>query len=127
MTLVLLGARHTASLTVFSSKAVALTHAGENSVALNVRDNKQEGGSLQLGRRLSPQSSVNLFISGTRLVGLGVASDLSSVSKALRLSFDQQIGTRTTTSVGVRRQLLYSSQQPYAQESSVYGTILHRF
>jgi len=127
LTLVLLGARHTASLTVFSSKAVALTHPGENSVALNVRDNRQEGGSLQLGRRLSPQSSVNLFISGTRLVGLGVAADLATVSKALRLSFDQQFSTRTTTSVGVRRQLLYSSQQPYAQESSVYGSILHRF
>ena len=127
VTLVLLGARHTAALTVFSTKAVALTHPGEESLALNIRDNRQDGGSLQLSRRLTPQSSVNLFVTGTRIVGLGVAADLASVSKALRVSFDQQLGTRTTTSVGVRRQLLYSSQQPYAQESSVYGTILHRF
>lgn len=127
MTLVLLGARHTAALTVFSTKSVALSHVGEESLALNVRDNRQDGGSLQLSRRLTPQSSVNLFVSGTRIVGLGVAADLASVSKSLRVSFDQQLGTHTTTSAGMRRQLLYSSQQPYAQESSVYGTILHRF
>lgn len=127
LTLVLLGARHTASLTVFSSKAVALVRPGENSLALNVRDNKQDGGSLQLSRRLSPQSSVNLFVSGTRLVGLGAAATLSSVSKSLRVSFDQQIGTRTTTSVGWRRQLLTSSVLPYAQETGVSATILHRF
>ncbi len=127
LTLVVLGARHTAALTVFSSKAVALSHPGEASLALNIRDNKQDGGSLQLSRRLSPQSSVNLFISGTRVVGLGLAADLASVSKSVRLSFDQQIGTHTTTSVGVRRQLLTSSSQPDAQESSVFGSIVHRF
>ncbi|HET7867555.1 MAG TPA: TIGR03016 family PEP-CTERM system-associated outer membrane protein, partial [Burkholderiaceae bacterium] len=127
LSLVVLGARHTASLTVFASKAVALTHPGEASLALNVRDNKQEGGSLQLGRRLSPQSSVNLFISGSRIVGLGLAADLAAVSKSVRLSFDQQIGTHTTTSAGVRRQLLTSTTQPDAQESSVFGAIQHRF
>jgi len=127
LTLVVLGARHTASLTIFSTKSVALTHPGEASLALNVRDNRQDGGSLQLSRRLTPQSSVNLFASGTRIVGLGLSADLASVSKAVRLSFDQQLGSRTTTSVGVRRQLLYSSRQPYAQESSVFGTVLQRF
>ena len=49
------------------------------------------------------------------------------MSKSLRVSFDQQIGTHTTTSVGVRRQLLTSSSQPDAQESSVFGSIQHRF
>lgn len=127
LTLVVLGARHTASLTVFTSKSVALSHPGEASLALNIRDNKQDGGSLQLGRRLSPQSSVNLFISGTRIVGLGLAADLAAVSKSVRLSFDQQIGTHTTTAVGLRRQLLTSTSQPDAQESSVFGSIVHRF
>lgn len=127
LTLVVLGARHTASLTVFTSKLVALSHPDEASLALNVRDNKQDGGSLQFSRRLSPQSSVNLFISGSRIVGLGLAADLAAVSKSVRLSFDQQIGTHTTTSAGVRRQLLTSTTQPDAQESSVFGSIQHRF
>lgn len=127
LTLVLLGARHTASLTLFGSRSRALFRSSESSVALDLQDNRQEGGSVQVSRRLTPQSAVVLFVTGTRVVGLSELAERHSVSKAVRLSFDQQLGSRTSTVVGVRRQLLSSTQQPSAQETSVFGSYLHRF
>jgi uncharacterized protein (PEP-CTERM system associated) len=127
LTLAVLGARHFGSLSVFSSKATELTRAGESSLALSLRDNKQDGGSFQFGRRLSPQSSVNMAVSGTRVVGLGLLAGQSSVSKSLRLSFDQQLADHTVTSLGWRRQLVFSTSQPYAQEIGLFGAVSHRF
>jgi uncharacterized protein (PEP-CTERM system associated) len=127
LSLAVLGARHFASLTVFRSQSTELTREGESSLAISLNDARQDGGSLQLGRRLSTQSSINLLVSGTRVVGLGAQAGLSSVSKTARISFDQQLGGKTITSVGLQRTLVTSTSQPFAHETSAFGAITHRF
>lgn len=90
-------------------------------------DTVQNGGSLSLGHRLTPVSTVNVTLLVVDTRGLSADSGAGTIQRALRVEYNEQLSPRTTGLLGVRHQTLSSDVVPNADETAVYVGLRHRF
>jgi uncharacterized protein (PEP-CTERM system associated) len=129
----LFGVRHVVTLSVFLRKATNLTIEGGQVIGAPVSSNRQDGGSFEISRRLTPLDSVDVRIDGlrvrivTRPTGATSDAEQSSVNKSVRLSYTRTLSTNTSATFGFRRQLLNASTGSNAQETTAFAGLSHRF
>ena len=98
-----LGTRNTASLTVYTQTLRELRHDGDPPPSsLAQEDNRQWGASLQVGRRLTPQLSVQAVLRWSRIEGLAARAGESSEEWVQRLVISRAVSARTGISAGLQ-------------------------
>jgi uncharacterized protein (PEP-CTERM system associated) len=125
VSLALLGIRHTVLLRGFQQTTTDLV--GPTDVVVNSGNARQRGASLTLSRRLAPQTTVDLGLNYSRVIGFGATAGNRTVNKTARLGVSHDLSPRTSVATGVRRRLVDSNVVTTAQETAVYAGILHRF
>lgn len=127
----LYGVRHVVTLSVFLRKAANLTLDGAQVTGATSRS-RQDGGSLEVSRRLTPLDSLDIRVDGLRVrifTRAAVVADESvqaSVNKSVRFTYTRNLAPNTSATLGARRQLLNSSTSN-AQETTVFAGLSHRF
>lgn len=104
------------SQTIMASNAVA-----DDYLLNNVNEIKQTGYSINLGHKLTPESSLNLLATRQTSVGSGSTS-IKTTTTMYQANLISKLGPKTTGSVGLRRMEFDSSANPYT-ENAVIGSI----
>jgi uncharacterized protein (PEP-CTERM system associated) len=115
-TAVLLSARNTASVTLFTQTLRQLTHDGEAAIVEARNDNRQTGASIQLSRRLSPLLAVDAIARWSKIDGLAARTGESSRERMQRLVVRRALSPRSGISAGVQHNDFDSNasgQHPY--------------
>ena len=104
-TLVLLGTRNTASLTLYTQTVRQITRDGDPfaSSITATADSRQLGAAFQFNRRLTPQLSAEVAARWSRITGLAARTGDISDAKTYRLSLTQNLSPRTGVSAGVQQ------------------------
>jgi len=84
----------------------------------------QRGLSLNVSHRMTPLSTLSLLVQYLRTRGDFASQD--SNLRSMTVSWSEQLGERTTATLGLRHSQFDSSSQPY-RENAVIGTLLMRF
>lgn len=125
LSLALLGVRSTVTFLVSRSVSSRLDTV---STAIDDLSNgsvvEQNGFSINLGHRLTPESALNWIVSSQRSTSTGLAQDNASYQTSV--GFSTKLGQRATASFNARRAVFESSTVPY-QENAVSGTLSVQF
>ncbi len=98
-----LGTRNTAALTLYMQKLEQLTHEGDPPPPGGAQnDSRQAGASFQVGRRLSPNLSVDAVLSWSKITGLALRAGQSSEEWIQRIVISRALSPRTAISAGVQ-------------------------
>lgn len=124
-----LGRRTIASVSLYERRYRQLTRSGTGPSIdpLLASDNKQRGASVEVTRRLTELTALNLLLRSTRIEGLGIREGEAAREKTARLSLVRALSPKTAASIGVRRQLFDSTGSRDAQETAVFAALVHRF
>jgi uncharacterized protein (PEP-CTERM system associated) len=130
-TWVLLSARNTVSVSIYQQTLNQLVRSGDDlSSLLTVgSDNRQRGVSLNLNRKLTPQSSLDAVATWSQIVGLAQRSGDESQEQTYRLSWIRSVSPRTAVSLGLQHRKLNTSVvgiDSYAATAAFAG-VNHRF
>lgn len=129
LSLALLGRRTTIALAIHSQRYRQLTRSGEvfSVDPTFASDNEQIGITLDLTRRLTPQTSATVTLRTSRIEGLAAREGDFTREKSVRVSLHQALSPDTALTVGVRRQLLRSNVSASARETAAFIGVNHRF
>ena len=104
------------SQTIMASNAVA-----DDYLLNNINEIKQTGYSINLGHKLTPESSLNILATRQNSVGSGSTS-IKTTTTMYQANLISKLGPKTTGSVGLRRMEFDSSANPYT-ENALIGSI----
>ena len=125
--MLLIGPRNQVSLSAFYTKASALVGAADFSLTAR-NDARQYGTSLDINRRLSPQTTVNAILSRRSARTLGTIDTTTSIQTSLALGASLTVSMNSSASLGMRRTVTTSSRlPPPGNETSVSGAFVIRF
>jgi uncharacterized protein (PEP-CTERM system associated) len=131
-TVVLLGGRNLASLTLYSQTVRVLSRDGQPTALVPqgaVADNRQHGASLQLNRQLSATLTGDVVLRWSKVDGLAARDGDRSEERIARVSLMRTIAPRTTVSVGVqhdRFETTVAGRDSY-RATSLFVGLAHRF
>lgn len=130
-TWVMLGRRHTLSVTTYAQQLTQLTlRDGTPLVGLAAdADNRQWGGSLGLNRRLSPVTSVDTTARWSRIRGLGTRTGQDSRESLYRLVLLRNLSSKTSASFGLQHRTVDGTSSTGVKfvESVGFVGLNHRF
>ena len=130
-TLVLLGTRNTASLTLYAQTVRQITRDGDPlaSSITATADSRQLGAAFQFNRRLTPQLSAEVVARWSKITGLAARTGDISDAKTYRLSLTQNLSPRTGVSAGVQQNRFTStvSGKNSYDTTLVFVGMSHRF
>ncbi len=131
VTWVMLGTRHTVTLTAFAQSLSQLTlKDGSALVAVPAdADNRQAGGSLGLNRRLSPVMSIDGLGRWSRIQGYGSHAGEKTRETLYRLTVVRNLSPHTGVSLGVLRRSIdtQSATADSYKETAGFVGMNHRF
>jgi uncharacterized protein (PEP-CTERM system associated) len=125
-----IGRLTTVSIGVFSLKSTVLRREGSAETLLNLdarSDTDQLGGSIEVNRRITPSTSINVGIQASRIKGLGARVNDRSTEKAGSLGINHTLSPRTSLFGGVRRRVLASNVAVPIDETALFLGARHRF
>ena len=120
----------TISVGVFSLKSTALRREGSAQTLLNLdagADTAQLGGSVEVNRRITPVTSINLGFHAARILGLGTQSGNRSTENAGSLNVNHTLSPKTSVFGGVRYRVLASNVAVPTDETALFLGTRHRF
>jgi uncharacterized protein (PEP-CTERM system associated) len=128
----LLGSRHTVTFSVFKQEGRDLLGPNDSPpLPLNSADARQLGGTVNVSRRLTPDMTADVSLTGVRILGYGLREGQRTINKIARVGGTQNLSPRTSVTAGFRRQLVNATGvlnvTPSAQVTSIYVGALHRF
>lgn len=130
-TWVMLGVRHTVTLTAFAQSLSQLKlRDGSTPVAVPAdADNRQTGGSVGLNRRLSPVMSVDGLARWSRVEGFGTRVGEDSRESLYRLSALRNLSVRSGVTFGLQYRSFdaQSATGGSYRETSAFVGLTHRF
>lgn len=129
LSVALLGRRTTVALALHSRRYRQLSRSDDPFTPEPgfTSDNQQFGVTVDITRRLTPQTSVTLWLSGSRIEGLGARDGDYTREKVARLSLQHALSPDTAVTLGARRQLLDSNVSAPARESAAFVAVNYRF
>lgn len=127
--IIFFGRRDTITLFVLKRRIETLLRKGSGQayVPSFSTDNTQLSIGADFNHRLTPVTTLDVVINGTRLIGLGALSDSRSHTGLVRVSINTRLTPRTTATLGARHQVLRSTVAPRDNESAVFVGVTHRF
>jgi uncharacterized protein (PEP-CTERM system associated) len=130
-TWMLVGTRNTLTLSAYGQTRRQLLRAGDvlGSLGGSDADNRQMGATVNLNRKLSPQLSVDVASSWSRIQGLGARSADLTDEQNYRLAMTRAQSLRTGVSAGIQYNKFRTTVfglNPYAATSAFVG-LSHRF
>lgn len=130
-TWVLLGRRHTLTVTTFAQQLTQLT-LRDGTPLVNMAadaDNRQWGGALGLNRRLSPVMSLDATARWSRIRGLGTRSGQDSKESLYRLVLLRNLSSKTGVSFGLQHRTVDGTSSTGVKfvESVGFVGLNHRF
>ncbi len=131
-TVVLLGGRNLASLTIYSQTVRLLSRDGEAAAAVPfgaIADNRQRGASAQFNRQLSPTLTGDVMLRWSRIDGLAARQGDRSEEWIARASLMRALTPQTTVSIGVQHDRFttrVADRESY-RATSVFVGLAHRF
>ncbi|MEO5883680.1 MAG: TIGR03016 family PEP-CTERM system-associated outer membrane protein [Caldimonas sp.] len=128
---VFLGSRNTVSVSAYHEtlRTISRPAAPSGPLPLVDADNRQAGAAIGFNRRLTPQSSIDLTSSWSRIRGLGDRDGDESTEWAHRLTLTRQVSLRTAVSAGLQYRRLGTNAtgaDPFSAADAFVG-LNHRF
>lgn len=130
LTGLLLRVRDSLALSVYRNRVQDLFLPGQEALQLlqtNSNDLVQTGVAMNYGHRLTPLDNLNVTLQRENDAGFGPSEGLSGRTKSLIAQIDHRLSPRTIALIGVRRELLTSTQVQGGTESAVFAGFVHRF
>ena len=121
LTLSYSGLRMAGSVQAFANNSKVIDASGSNAAPEATR---QRGYLASASYRLSPTQS--LALTGSRLLTPSTSTRAGTALKSVSLSYGDQVGRRTTVSLGARYSVFNSSIDPY-REAALTASLSHRF
>jgi uncharacterized protein (PEP-CTERM system associated) len=127
----LLGTRNTVSMSVYGQTLRRLVRPDDPVVPLTAAaaDYRQYGGVAAFNRKLSPQTSLDVSLRGSSVIGLGDHEGDKTTEKTFRVAWAREVSPRSTLTIGAQRSLIrttVSTAWPYSVDSGFIG-LRHRF
>jgi uncharacterized protein (PEP-CTERM system associated) len=127
-TVVLLGARSSLALGLFSSRLQDALGSGPLTIDSPTANNRQLGASLTFSHRLTPLTNARVALDYSRIQTLDVATaQARSKQGGLSVELDQRLAPRTYLNLGVRYRRLASTVLPGGDETSAFAGLLQTF
>lgn len=130
-TVVFLGTRNTVSVSIYQQTITLLTRADGTSQFLGSgdSDNRQQGATVGVNRRLSPNTALDFSARWSRIEGLSSRVGDVTRESSVRLGVVRNTAPRTSVSLGVQHRQTDTnvSNLTSFEETSAFAGVAHRF
>ena len=121
----LIGVRNTVTLAGFESRTEDAADAGSFAGGTAATNNTQQGASLSLTHRLTPQMGMTVSADWSRIQALRAPD--RTTQRAARAQLNLQLSPKTGAFIGARYRKLESNVTPQGHEGAVSAGLDHRF
>ena len=130
LTGLLIHVRDSVAVSLYRNRVEDLYLPGQQALQLlqtNSSNLVQTGVAVNYAHRLTPLDNLSFTLQRENDDGFGVSQGLSARTKSLIVQLDHRMSPSTIGLIGVRRQLLSSTQVQGGTESALFAGLVHRF